>query len=141
MLIREMVPADIERGLFEVLSELSKVGDLNGHQAEKILKDRNLRGVKTYVAFDLGRVVGTASLLIEPKFIHQGGLVGHIEDVAVDRKLWGKGTGQDLVNHCIEQARQAGCYKVILNCAPSLTTFYEKCGFEVRNYQMRLDLK
>lgn len=34
-----------------------------------------------------GAIVGTGSLIIEPKFIHQAGLVGHIEQLALTLPL------------------------------------------------------
>lgn len=33
-------------------------------------------------------------------------------------------------------ARQAGCYKVILDCAESNAAFYEKCGLVRKEIQM-----
>ena len=32
-----------------------------------------------------GKVIGCATLLIEPKFIHECSNVGHIEDVVIDK--------------------------------------------------------
>ena len=36
----------------------------------------------------------------------------------------------------MDQAREAGCYKVILDCSDSNVKFYEKCGFQKKEVQM-----
>jgi hypothetical protein len=41
-----------------------------------------------------GRILGTAALIVERKFIHGCGKVGHIEDVVVDEKARGGRIGQ-----------------------------------------------
>ena len=84
--IRELKEEDFSNGFFETLSNLAEVGktrnDLN--LAKEILKridsDRNYRII---IAQDKQnrQVIGTATLLIEQKFIHNGGKAGHIEDV------------------------------------------------------------
>ena len=33
-------------------------------------------------------------------------------------------------------AREAGCYKVTLECVDDKMPFYEKCGFELKGNQM-----
>lgn len=40
------------------------------------------------------RIVGTASLIVERKFTHHCGKVGHIEDVVTDEACRGKGFGK-----------------------------------------------
>jgi glucosamine-phosphate N-acetyltransferase len=77
--------------------------------------------------------------LVEDKFIHNGGRVGHIEDVAVHRDHKKQGIGATLVRHAIDQARQRGCYKVILDCAEPLVAFYEHLGFRRHEQEMRMD--
>ena len=32
-------------------------------------------------------IVGTGSLIVEPKFIHETGLVGHVEDIVIEVQL------------------------------------------------------
>jgi ribosomal protein S18 acetylase RimI-like enzyme len=41
-----------------------------------------------------GRIVGAGTLLIEPKFIHQCGWTGHIEDIVVHEDARGLGLGK-----------------------------------------------
>jgi glucosamine-phosphate N-acetyltransferase len=91
------------------------------------------------IAVENGKVVGTASLLVERKFLHKGGRAGHIEDVAVHPNYQRRGIGKALVMHLVEEARKRGCYKVILDCKDELAVFYEKCGFKRGQCQMRFD--
>lgn len=88
-----------------------------------------------------GKVVGATTLLIEQKFIHGCGLVGHMEDVIVHENFRGQGIANRLIEKAINVAREAGCYKVILNCKENLVPFYEKFGFKKHEIEMRLDLK
>lgn len=93
-----------------------------------------------FIAIHKGKVVATASLFVEYKFIHKGGRVGHIEDVVTHPKYRGMGYGSLLINRCIEEAKNNNCYKVILNCKPDRISFYEKFGFQPAEQQMRLNL-
>ena len=86
-----------------------------------------------------GRVIGSTTLLIEPKFIHQGGVVGHIEDVVVDKKFQGKKIGEKIITHVLEIAKNHGCYKTILDCSDSVKPFYEKLGFKHNSNELRFD--
>lgn len=88
----------------------------------------------------MGIIVGTTSIFFEQKFINSGGIVGHIEDVAVHPDAQGSGTGSMLVREAIDLAKQKGCYKVILDCADGVIPFYEKLGFYKWEMAMRKDL-
>ena len=85
-------------------------------------------------------IIGTITLLIEPKLIHNMGLVGHIEDVVVDINFRGLGLSKLLVNKAIEVSKNYGCYKVILDCNNANKPVYEKCGFVNNGNQMSLYL-
>jgi len=136
--VRAMTLTDLERGLLESLANLSEVG-LSAAEAVPFFHERLKAGVRTYVACVGDKVVGTASLLIERKFIHRGGLVGHIEDVAVRRDVEHKGIGTALVRHAMEEARRLGCYKVILNCHDDNVGFYTRLGFYWKDNGLRFD--
>ena len=137
--VRDLEEADLDNGFLEALEALAPVG-LTAAQARAVYRARPPH-LHTYVAVCGGRVVGTASLLVEPKFIHAGGRVGHVEDVAVSRRAQARGAGTALVRHAVEQARRYGCYKVILESSDALAGFYERLGFRRHSLSLRLDLK
>ena len=85
-----------------------------------------------------GKIIATATALIENKFIHKLSSVCHIEDVVVDSKYRNNGLGKKLIDHCVEYAKTKGCYKIILNCSEKNIQFYEKCGFKNKNVEMSL---
>jgi glucosamine-phosphate N-acetyltransferase len=136
--IHELTVADLSAGFLEALTSLSEVG-LTPAEAEPILHNRLAAGVRTFVARVGGRVVGTASLLLEQKFIHRGGWVGHVEDVAVHRDFQKKGVGTALVAHATAEAKKFGCYKVILDCFEHLEPFYARLGYRKFNVGLRYD--
>lgn len=84
------------------------------------------------------QLIGTGTLLIEQKFIHDGGKVAHIEDIVIAKKYRGQHFGMILVEELIARSKNEGCYKAILNCHPEFTNFYEKCGFSKNNLEMQI---
>ena len=136
--IREIVEADIEKGFLKSLDSLRKASELDKEVAKDILKkiisDPNHI---IHVAEDNGKIVGSTTLLIEQKFIHKGGCVGHIEDVVVSKEFEGKGIGIKLVTSLLEIASRKNCYKTILDCNDELIPFYERIGFKQETNQMR----
>lgn len=85
-----------------------------------------------------GNIVGTVTLLIEPKFIHDLSYVAHIEDVVVSTDYRKQGIGKLLVEKAIGMSKEFHCYKVILDCAETCVGFYQSCGFKVKERQMAL---
>ena len=136
---------DFSNGFFETLSNLTDVGKIRNDLklAKEILKrignDRNYRII---IAEDKQnrQVIGTATLLIEQKFIHNGGKVGHIEDVVTRKGYEGKGIGKKVIEELIKIARENECYKVILDCNEKVMEFYEKMGFRKHAIMMRIDI-
>lgn len=136
--IRQLCGPDLPEFL-KVLAVLSDP-QIDADHASKILRERFSKGVKTFVYVNDGHIVGTASLILEPKFLHGGSRVGHIEDVAVLPEHQHKGIGTALVEHCVQIARETGCYKVVLACAMKNLLFYVKQGFIQHEIAMRRDL-
>ena len=140
--VREAELADVHNGLLQTLESLSEVGGLTPASAREILSDMGRAGSHLFTAVvERGKVIGATTLLVEKKLIHKGGLVGHIEDVAVRGGYEGKGVGRALVGAAVERARDLGCYKVILDCSEDVVGFYEKLGFRRHEVGMRIDLK
>lgn len=61
-------------------------------------------------------LVASATLVVERKHIHGGGIAGHIEDVVVAPQCRGTGVGVRLISGLRELGVLVGCYKVILDC-------------------------
>lgn len=138
--IRELEEKDLFNGFLESLDSLRKASNLSPKKAKEIFKKiKSNKNYKIYVAVIDSKVVGTTTLFIEQKFIHDGGKVGHIEDVAVIKEHQGKGVGQKVVKALLEYAKKEGCYKTILDCTDDLISFYEKTGFKRHSNSMRFD--
>lgn len=89
-------------------------------------------------AADKETIVGTATLLVELKFIRSGALAGHIEDVVVAPTHQGLKLGQALISTLTGLAKKVGCYKIILDCLDHNVGFYEKCGYEKKGVEMKM---
>ncbi|MFL6461919.1 MAG: GNAT family N-acetyltransferase [Nitrososphaeraceae archaeon] len=142
--IREIQLADLKRGFFDTLSSLSHVGNIadQNDRAEKILSE-----IKSYPFYTIfvavkedNQLIGSITILIEQKFIHNGGKVGHIEDVVTRKEYEGMGIGKALVLKALDFAKENRCYKVILDCSKSNVEFYKKIGFKEHEVSMRIDL-
>jgi len=140
IIIREIEEDDLENGFLETLDFLRNASDLDKNKANEILKKikQNPNHI-IYVAIDNKKIVGSTTLLIEQKFIHDGGLVGHIEDVVVRKDYEGKGIGIKLVTSMLERAKEKNCYKTILDCKDDVKQFYERVGFKRESNGMRYD--
>ena len=140
LIIRKIIESDLENGFLESLDSLRKASNLEQSSAKNILKNilENENHIIHVAELD-GEIVGSTTLLIEPKFIHQGGFVGHIEDVAVKKDFEGQGIGMKLVLSLLDVAKERKCYKTILNCEDELVSFYEKIGFKQKSNEMRFD--
>ena len=140
IIIREIEEDDLEKGFLETLDFLRNASDLDKNKANEILKKikQNPNHI-IYVAIDNKKIVGSTTLLIEQKFIHDGGLVGHIEDVVVRKDYEGKGIGIKLVTSMLERAKEKNCYKTILDCKDDVKQFYERIGFKRESNCMRYD--
>ena len=136
--IRDIVESDIDIGFLESLDSLRNASNLDNNTAKEILKKiiENSNHI-IHVAEVDGKIVGSTTLLIEQKFIHEGGKVGHIEDVVVSKEFEGRGIGLKLVTSLLEVANAKNCYKTILDCNDELIPFYERIGFKQESNQMR----
>jgi glucosamine-phosphate N-acetyltransferase len=68
--------------------------------------------------------------------IHNLGMVGHIEDIAVAKDQQGKKLGLKMIQALDFVAEKIGCYKSILDCSEANEGFYVKCGFKRAGLQM-----
>jgi glucosamine-phosphate N-acetyltransferase len=140
IIIRELKEVDLWNGFLKSLDSLKQTSSIEKSKAKEIFEKINANPdhIIAVAEFD-GRIVGATTLLIESKFIHDGGLVGHIEDVVVDKEHQGQKIGEKIMNYLIEIAKNRGCYKTILDCTEDVKPFYEKLGFKQVANELRLD--
>ena len=140
LIIRKIIETDLENGFLESLDNLRQTSNLEQSSVRDILKKilENENHI-IHVAELNGKIVGSTTLLIEQKFIHEGGFVGHIEDVVVNKEFEGQGIGMKLVLSLLDVAKERKCYKTILNCEDKLIPFYEKIGFKQKSTEMRFN--
>ncbi|CAG9460873.1 unnamed protein product [Pedinophyceae sp. YPF-701] len=139
LVVRDLEAGDFHKGFLDLLAQLTDVGQVTEETFKKRLKEINRRhGHHVYVIEDVetGRLVATAAVMTEQKFIHSCGQVAHVEDVVVDASVRGKGLGRLLVNRSLDIAKFEGCYKLILDCSNDNVAFYQKCGLEAKERQM-----
>ena len=138
IIIREFEENDLEKEFLESLDFLRKASNIDKNKAYDILKKikQNPDHI-IHVALDGNKIVGSTTLLIEQKFIHNGGRVGHIEDVVVRKDYEGRGIGMKLVMSLLNCAKEKNCYKTILDCKDDLKIFYERIGFKSESNCMR----
>ena len=138
--IRKLQKEDLSNGFLQTLDSLRQTSNIGKKSAEKIFDKINLNPDQIIaVAIIEGKVVGSVTLLIETKFIHNGGKVGHIEDVVVDKEYQRKGIGEKIVMYLLRYAKDQGCYKTILDCSDDVKPFYEKLGFKHNANALRFD--
>jgi glucosamine-phosphate N-acetyltransferase len=138
--IRKLQKEDLWNGFLTTLDSLRQASNIDKKIAEKIFDriNQNPEHVIAVAVID-GTVVGSTTLLIETKFIHNGGKVGHIEDVVVNKEYQGKGIGEKIVKYVLKYARDEDCYKTILDCVDEVKPFYEKLGFIHNANALRFD--
>lgn len=138
--IRQLQEKDLFNGFLESLDSLRKASDLSPKKAKLIFKKmKSIPDHIIYVAVLDSKVIGAATIFVEPKFIHNGGMVGHIEDVVVSKEHQGEGIGLKLINALIQYAKKKGCYKTVLDCTDEVMPFYKKLGFKHFSNSMRID--
>lgn len=100
-----------------------------------------LPGYELIVAEEAGTVVGTTVLAVLPGFAHGVSPFAVIEYLVVDEEHRGKGIGKLLMEYCIDRAKEAGCYKIMLtsdNRRTEAHEFYRSLGFEASAHGFRL---
>ncbi|KAL1860737.1 hypothetical protein VTK73DRAFT_7196 [Phialemonium thermophilum] len=137
--IRPLRRSDYARGYLDCLRVLTWVGDLTEDEfSERFDEMAAAKGVYYLLVIEHeGRIVGNGSLIVEKKFIHNRGQIGHIEEIAISEDYQGRGLGRHLLAALDVLARDGlGCYKNILDCGPRSQAFYTKCGYVAAGTEM-----
>jgi glucosamine-phosphate N-acetyltransferase len=120
--IRPLASSDYERGHLTVLQALTETPD-PGKDAyiKQFQLMKNSQPASYYVLAivntETDKIVAVGSLFLEFKFIRNLGSAGHIEDIAVDTTVQGKGLGKKMINALTLLSESLGAYKVILDCS------------------------
>ncbi|EGZ78135.1 glucosamine 6-phosphate N-acetyltransferase [Neurospora tetrasperma FGSC 2509] len=140
--LRALRPTDYDTGFLDCLRVLTTVGDITKEQFQDRYDwvSRQDGGYFILVIEDTNssppRVVGTGAVLVERKFIHNLGSVGHIEDIAIAKDQQGKKLGLRMIQALDFIAERTGCYKTILDCSEANEGFYVKCSFKRAGLEM-----
>lgn len=91
---------------------------------------------KIIVCEFMGKLIGSITVLVEQKVIHNFSKYAHIEDVFVLNEFRHKKIGTDLVNEALKYCKELNIFKVSLNCSETLEKFYSINNFEKRQINM-----
>ncbi|KAJ8672981.1 hypothetical protein QAD02_004242 [Eretmocerus hayati] len=133
LIFRPLNSRDYDKGFLQLLGQLTEVGQVTKDQfLNRFHGMRTSGGYYVIVVEDLkiGKVIGSATLVVEQKFIHGCSQRGHLEDVVVNSNYRGKKLGQLVVMAVKQLARSLHCYKLSLECKDRLIPFYENLGFK-----------
>ncbi|KAI5297490.1 Glucosamine-phosphate N-acetyltransferase-like protein [Ascosphaera atra] len=136
---RPLHRSDYHNNYLDVLRVLTTVGDFTYEawsQRYDWMAKHNEEYFPLVITDDTGKIVGTGTLIVEKKFIHGLGQIGHIEDIAVDTTQQGKKLGLRVIQALKFVGQKIGCYKTILDCSEHNEGFYIKCGFKRAGLEM-----
>ena len=136
-IFRKLEESDYHKNYLQLLSQLTQVGNITPVDFSKILGKIQSQ-IWVFEDSQANKIVASASILLEQKIIHGGGIVAHLEDVVVDEEYRGNQLGQKLIANIVEKARESGAYKIIADCKPELLSFYSKNGFEKKGEQIAI---
>lgn len=122
-----------------MLGQLTTTGKMDKDKFVQRFKEMKASGSYYVIVFEnvaTRRIVGAGTVMIEKKFIHNCGSVGHIEDIVVDSSTRGKKLGKKIIEQLKHICSEVGAYKVILDCGEHNVGFYEKCGMTKKEVQM-----
>ena len=120
-----------------LLSQLTTVEDMSVEKFEESIRKICEMG-DVIVCVSEAKILGTGTIIYEPKIIHGGKSVGHIEDIVIDKSYRGLKIATEIIKKLTECAKTHNCYKVILDCSPEIEKYYERRGFTKKGSQMAI---
>ena len=136
-IFRKLEESDYHKNYLQLLAQLTEVGKITPDEFTIILAKIKSQ-IWVFEDTAANKIVASASIFLEQKIIHGGGIVAHLEDVVVDEGYRGNQLGQKLIANIVEKARESGAYKIIADCKTELLSFYSKNGFEKRGEQIAI---
>lgn len=132
-IIRSLELNDYNKNYIILLSQLSSAPNITQQQFTTTynIQQSSYNTYHTVIIEDTHKqqCIATATLIIEYKYIRSCGIVGHIEDVVVDKSYRGYDLGLYVIYALINRCNDIGCYKIILDCETHNIPFYNKLGF------------
>jgi glucosamine-phosphate N-acetyltransferase len=135
--LRKLEKNDFNKNILDLLSQLTHSPSIKEEELNNFIDNLN-EYHQIWVIERNNKIIAIGTLLIEKKLIHNLGLVGHIEDIVVDKNHRGQKLGNLIINLLKYIAKDVGCYKVILNCNEKVVGFYQKLGFELKGKQLAI---
>lgn len=133
LVLRPLNRADYKFGYLELLTQLTSVGEISetqfGQQFDRMRACSNTYYIIVIEDRDRSKIVGSATLHVEFKFIHQTSRRGRIEDVVVDDGYRGQQLGKLLLETVKLLAKHVGCYKLSLDCKDTMVSYYNSLQF------------
>ncbi len=129
MILRPLKRED-RSDFLETLSHLTDVGIYTDTLWNKLFDQLEKNNSHYCIVAEVGgRVVATATAILQQKFIHKGGTIGYVEDVVVHPDFRNRGIFKALMNELDSIFKQHGCYKSLLVCDHELVTMYKGVGY------------
>ncbi|ORD93639.1 GNA1 [Enterospora canceri] len=146
--IRKLTTDDVKKPEFICLfGELTTTDETTEEVIVKTFERKEASGLHHQLGLFTsdGTVVGTLTVLLDPKYAKNGRPAAFIEDVIVAEKHRGKELATYLMKEAEDISTKNGAYKMILSCNEALSTKetspYLKSGFTKDCCTMRKNLK
>jgi GNAT superfamily N-acetyltransferase len=112
------------------------------HAKERFSAMLGQPGMTVFIGIAGNVAVATATLIVIPNLTRNGASYALIENVVTHAAHRKRGHAAVVIRHAVEEAWNAGCYKVMLLTGskdPATLRFYENCGFtqDKTGYQIR----
>jgi glucosamine-phosphate N-acetyltransferase len=127
----------VKNQYISLLSQLTTVEDMSVEKFEESIRKICEMG-DIVVCVESEQIVGTGTIIYEPKITHGGKYVGHIEDIVVDEPHRGYQIATEIIKKLTESAKINNCYKVLLNCSELMEKYYERRGFTKKGAEMAI---
>lgn len=132
--IRPLAKDDFSKGYLELLGQLTSVGNIDQKAFEKRFEAMKASVPNYHIVViedtETKKVVGSATLVVEMKFIHEAGSRGRVEDVVISSEMRRQKLGAVLLKTVVSLGKAIGVYKMSLECVPELLPFYSQFGFK-----------
>ncbi|XP_062515608.1 glucosamine 6-phosphate N-acetyltransferase-like isoform X1 [Corticium candelabrum] len=134
LVMRPLQIHDYDKGYLDLLSQLTVVGEITRSRFQDqfgAMKKAANHFVVVIEDVTVGKIISSATLLIEHKFIHRASQRGRVEDVVVHEGHRGKQLAKLMLESLRLLSIELGCYKLTLECDEKMRPFYEKFGFKL----------